>query len=188
MSEATDRPGRERDRKRRGWPADSMVVLTDATGARPGRLIASARAVVRARRRHIDIRLAIFGRDGAGFARALIAIVGGRAVQFVDREPELARLRAAADVFLQTVEHDNETTALEAMASGLPVLLPPSDGAAALVTDGVQGWILQNPISPREIAWRLRNLAEPGLRGAMAAQARALAEHCRERGPGGPRP
>jgi glycosyltransferase involved in cell wall biosynthesis len=120
-----------------------------------------------------------------GPARALVAALGGRGTRFFDCSQDQPRLRAAADVFLQTAEAEDGAVALAAMAAGLPVLLSASDSVAALVTDGVQGWILPR-LKAGEIAWRLRSLAEPRLRGAMAAQARALAEHCREHGSGRP--
>jgi glycosyltransferase involved in cell wall biosynthesis len=155
-----------------------MIVLTDATGARLGRLVASILAVARARRRGVDVRLAILDRK-PGLRRALFAALPGHAARLLDGDPQMPQLRAAADVFLQLLDADDGTAALDAMASGLPVLLPLSDGAAALVTDGVQGWILRKPGSATEIAWRLRSLGVAGLRGAMAAQARALAAHRR---------
>lgn len=169
---------RERERARQGWLPGSTIVLTRAAGAPFGRLLATAGAVARARRHGVDIRLAILDRS-PGFKRAALWLLAGGTLRFLDAEPGLARVGAGADVFLQTLEADDGATALEAMAAGLPVLLPPSDGAAALVTDGVQGWILRNPGSAREIAWRLRSFGDPGLRGAMAAQAKALAEHLR---------
>lgn len=169
---------RERERARQGWPPGSTIVLTDATGARLGRLVASILAVADARRRGADVRFAILDRT-PGWRRALFAPLPGRAVRFLGRDQPTPRLQAAADVFLQMLDADDGTAALDAMASGLPVLLPLSDGAAALVTDGVQGWILRKPGSAIEISRRLRSLGVAGLRGAMAAQARALAEHRR---------
>jgi len=85
---------------------------------------------------------------------------------------------AAADALLHPTFYDACSLAcLEAWASGLPVVVSREDGASSLLTEGVQGWVVRDPGDAREIAFRMKELLDPGRREAMGAQARVLAEH-----------
>jgi glycosyltransferase involved in cell wall biosynthesis len=65
--------------------------------------------------------------------------------------------------------------ALEAAASGLPMLATPVSGVRELVQDGQAGFLIAR--DPAAIAERLRQLAaDPDLRGTMGAAARSSAE------------
>ena len=59
----------------------------------------------------------------------------------------------------------------------LPVAISCRDGASGLMTDGVQGWLIQDPADAGEISFRLKELIDPGRREAMGAQGRVLAEN-----------
>jgi glycosyltransferase involved in cell wall biosynthesis len=64
--------------------------------------------------------------------------------------------------------------ALEAAASGLPILATPVNGVRELVSDGVNGFLIS--ADPRDIAGRLRMLAEdPALRERLGQAARDAA-------------
>jgi UDP-glucose:(heptosyl)LPS alpha-1,3-glucosyltransferase len=75
---------------------------------------------------------------------------------------------------------------LEALATGLPVVTSRYNGAGELVTPGCEGWLVDDPGDPRELAGRIRPLFDPATRERMSAAARALAEqhslerNCRE--------
>jgi glycosyltransferase involved in cell wall biosynthesis len=64
---------------------------------------------------------------------------------------------------------------IEAMASGLPVIVTETTGAAELIRDGVNGYVVP-PGNYEAIAERLRHLADnPSFLSAMGAAARAAA-------------
>jgi glycosyltransferase involved in cell wall biosynthesis len=92
-------------------------------------------------------------------------------------QSELPRLYSAADVFVMpSIIEGSCLTALEAMASGLPVIVSEHTGTDDLITEGQEGYIV--PIrDPDAIAERLRALhASPDARASMGASARAQAE------------
>lgn len=171
-------PGdRAADRARSGWSDGSMVILATVPEAGVRRIAVALLAVWHARRRRADARLALLDAgEGSAFRRALLdGLRRIGALSLVARRDFGAR--RAADVFLQLCRGEAGHDCLEAMASGLPVIVARSDEAAALIVDGVQGLMIDDAASARDIAWQIRYLSEAGLRGAMGAQARVLATH-----------
>lgn len=88
---------------------------------------------------------------------------------------DLSAAYASADVFGFTGTNEVAgQVVLEAMASGLPVLVPASGGIVDYVTHGVNGFVCA--IDPADFARYVRLLRDnPERRRAMAAQARAYA-------------
>ena len=87
------------------------------------------------------------------------------------RPQDMPEVYRAADVLvLPSLLEGSALVVLEAMASGLPVIVTENAGADA-VRDGVEGFVV--PVrSPEAIAARLEDLASPGLRRRMGAAAR----------------
>ncbi|MCC7212494.1 MAG: glycosyltransferase family 4 protein [Candidatus Brocadia sp.] len=84
---------------------------------------------------------------------------------------------AAGDIFVFPSEYDAFGTAcLEAMASGLPVIVSKTSGASEIVTHGEDGFIVNHPIDAHDIAKYLQTLLEKGMREQMGAVARQKAE------------
>jgi UDP-glucose:(heptosyl)LPS alpha-1,3-glucosyltransferase len=80
-----------------------------------------------------------------------------------------------ADAFVLPTFHDACSLAVgEAWACGLPVITTRFNGAAELMTPGVQGWVLDDPRDARELARRMESLLDPGRRNKMSAAAREL--------------
>lgn len=70
---------------------------------------------------------------------------------------DVGRYYAAADVFaLPTVYEPFGLVIIEAMASGLPVIVSTLAGASAAITDGRSGFLVEDPRNPTEVAERLR--------------------------------
>lgn len=92
-------------------------------------------------------------------------------------------LYAAADVYVQPTFYDPcSLVVLEALASGLPVVTSRFNGAAELMSAGVEGFILDDPADDAELAAALRPLFDARLRHRQGAAARALAcQHSLER-------
>lgn len=84
---------------------------------------------------------------------------------------------AGGDIFVFPSEYDAFGTAcLEAMASGLPVIVSKASGVSELVTHGSDGFIINHPIDACEIARHLQALFEKETREQMGAAARQKAE------------
>jgi UDP-glucose:(heptosyl)LPS alpha-1,3-glucosyltransferase len=82
---------------------------------------------------------------------------------------------AGADVFVQPTFYDAcSLSVLEAWASGLPVITSRFNGAAELMTPGVQGFILGNPRDTQALADTMKLLLDEALRFKMARAARLL--------------
>jgi UDP-glucose:(heptosyl)LPS alpha-1,3-glucosyltransferase len=102
--------------------------------------------------------------------------VAGRAL-FLGRRTDVDRLHAAADVFALPSRFDAIANAtLEALASGLPVVVSRQDGIAEIVEPAGCGIVVQDPRDAGEVARALTTLGDPGRREAMGRAARRAAE------------
>lgn len=171
---------REPVRQRLGVRPDETLVLIVAHNfwlkgvptllAAVGRLAAEGHAV----------RLAVVGGKPTKRWTRLAALLGaGHLTTFVGRADDPVPYYAAADVYAQPTFYDPcSLVALEALASGLPVVTSRFNGAGELITPGVEGLIVANPADSGELAACLRPLVDPSIRAPLAAAARQLAlEH-----------
>jgi glycosyltransferase involved in cell wall biosynthesis len=86
---------------------------------------------------------------------------------------------AAADVYVGPSLHDSfALPPAEAMACGLPVITSAQNGGAGMITDGVDGFVLNDPRDTAALAQLLRLLWEqPELRRRMGEWAARTAQH-----------
>lgn len=90
---------------------------------------------------------------------------------------DIHEIYAGGDIFLFPSEYDAFGTAcLEAMASGLPVIVSKASGVSEIITHGEDGFIVNHPIDAREIAKYLQVLLRKESREQMGAIARQKAE------------
>ncbi len=121
-------------------------------------------------------RLLIRGRGARGAYERLARArgLGGR-VRFMDDEISTALLYRAADAFaLPSLYEPFGSTYLEAMASGLPCVFSSRSGGAEIITDGKEGFVLDDPTDADEIARLLGLCMDEERAAAMGAAARAL--------------
>jgi len=87
-----------------------------------------------------------------------------------DRVPEMLN---AMDVFaLPSISEGMSNTILEAMASGIPVVVTNTGGSPELIEDGKSGWLF-TPRDVHTLAWQLARLsADKDLRSQFGAAAR----------------
>jgi UDP-glucose:(heptosyl)LPS alpha-1,3-glucosyltransferase len=104
-------------------------------------------------------------------------------VHFFDAVREIRPFYGAADVFVLPTWYDPcSLSTLEALACGLPVITTRFNGVAEMITDGVEGHILDDPSDYKTLALRMQRLLDPETRAKAATNARQLAlEHTFER-------
>ncbi len=82
-------------------------------------------------------------------------------VRFLPSRPDVAFYYAAADAYVgPSVEDTFAQPPAEAMACGLPVITSVTNGTAEIITDGVDGLIIQDPNNSPELATQIRRLCE----------------------------
>jgi UDP-glucose:(heptosyl)LPS alpha-1,3-glucosyltransferase len=94
-------------------------------------------------------------------------------VRFLPSRGDVAFYYAAADAYVgPSLEDTFAQPPMEAMACGLPVITTSTNGTAEIMTDGVDGLILENPNDWRALAAQMREVCEDSdLRARLAEQA-----------------
>jgi UDP-glucose:(heptosyl)LPS alpha-1,3-glucosyltransferase len=161
--------------KQFGWPeAERVVLFVGAFGKGLGSAI-EALAHLRAESR---VGLAVIGNFQPGIYAEQIRRrdLDGR-VRFVGTTSEIHKYFAAADVFAFPSLYDSfGFVCLEAMASGVPVVVSRQAGAAELVVPGENGFILEDPRDARQLAKELSEiLVDADTWRRFSARARATA-------------
>ena len=168
---------RESVRRRLGVRDDEVLLLIVAHNFPLKGVPTLLRATGQLRREGAPVRLAVAGGKRLGPYQRLAERCGAGPVNFLGSVPDSAPYYAAADVYVQPTFYDPcSLVVLEALASGLPVVTSRFNGAGELMTDGVEGWIVDDPADPEELASRLRVLMSPQVRQACGRAARSLAE------------
>lgn len=126
----------------------------------------------------LPLVLVVAGKDDATPYQARIRELGlDEKVKFCPSRADVQWYYAAADVYVgPSLEDTFAQPPAEAMACGLPVITTATNGTAEIMTDGVDGLILQDPNDVAGLAERIRWLFEhPQEREAIAAQATVTA-------------
>lgn len=125
-----------------------------------------------------DARLWVVGKGKTNRYRKLAKRLGiSDRVIFWGPQEDTAPFYAAADIFaLPTLYDPFPSVVLEAMASGLPVVTTAQCGAAEIITQGREGFVLATPNEISQMAGSLAQLYRADQRRGMALEARKLAE------------
>ena len=168
---------RKMTRSQFGIPEDEPVFLFAGTGFRRKGLRHALEALATLAPGE-KARLWVLGRGETGHYRRLAQKLRLKdRVYFLGPRDTIEPFYAAADAFLFPTLYDPFPNAcLEALASGLPVVLSRCAGVSELMTHGVDGFILEDPRSAEEIGRAIRPLLDPATRERMGAAARRTAE------------
>jgi UDP-glucose:(heptosyl)LPS alpha-1,3-glucosyltransferase len=128
-------------------------------------------------RNHLPLHLAVVGGwKIKGWQRWANAQGLGENVTFLGAQPDPLPYYLAADFLVHPSFYDScSLVLLEAAACGLPVIASLENGAAELLTDGVEGFLLDDPADAPMLAERMRLLLVEPLRKKMGEAARNLA-------------
>ncbi len=122
--------------------------------------------------------LLIVGKDKQTrrFVRMADRLELGRRVRFVGAQRDVRPYYGAADAFVfPTLYEPFGNVALEAMASGLPLITSSKSGAAEIVVEGQNGFI-RDALDVGGFAEAMRCMLDPARRAVLAANARRTAE------------
>ncbi|MBX7074558.1 MAG: glycosyltransferase family 4 protein [Pirellulales bacterium] len=146
------------------------------------------RSVAALAREGAPLRLIVAGGKRVGPYRRMAGRLGvGDRVEFIGAVSDPVPFYAAADLYVQPTLYDPcSLVALEALASGLPVVTSRYNGAGELIKEGEHGYVIGDPLDERELADAIRPLLNQDRRELMSAAARKLAlshtfeRNCRE--------
>lgn len=100
-------------------------------------------------------------------------------VRFAGPQRDLSQSYRAADILVfPTLYEPFGTVVVEAMGHGLPVVVSRTAGAAELITDSEEGFLIDNPRDPREIAGLTDRIITHDLGPAMGRAGRETARTC----------
>ncbi len=137
-------------------------------------LATAVRAARRLAAEGAPMRLLVVG--GKGRRRDRSAAATDRLVIYAGAADDPVPYYAAADVFVLPTFYDPCSLSVsEAAASGLPSVTTRFNGAAELLTEGVDGSVLSDPADDAELAAALRPLLDLRVRRRMGDAARKLA-------------
>jgi UDP-glucose:(heptosyl)LPS alpha-1,3-glucosyltransferase len=146
----------------------------------PTLLRAMGRLAVQRRPVHLAV---VGGKRLRPYERAAARLGAASTVTFTGTVRDTVPFYAAADVYVHPTFHDScSLVVLEALASGLPVITSRLNGAAELLTEGVEGDVIPDPANVDDLLARLEPMFDPATRRRMGQAARRLAlEHTLER-------
>jgi glycosyltransferase involved in cell wall biosynthesis len=109
---------------------------------------------------NLNLQLLIVGRDQTAPYQTFIDQYNLRSrVQFLPPRPDVQFYYAAADTYIAPSREDAfAQPPIEAMACGLPVIVSSHAGASELITDGVDGLILEDPTDSQTLAELIQRL------------------------------
>ncbi len=126
------------------WKKKGLPTLLNAVAALP----------------EFPLRVLVAGRDNCAPFLAEIRRLNleGR-VLFAESSADVMRFYAAADAYVGPSLHDSfALPPIEAMASGLPVITSANNGGSQIITEGVDGFVLNDPGDSAALAQLVRRL------------------------------
>lgn len=180
---------REEIRRDHGISEDTLMLLFVAHNFRLKGLYplldTASRLVVSGFRK---FRLVVAGRDNVVPLQRRAASLGlDGLVTFVGPTRRVTSLFFGADVCVHPTYYDPcSRVVLEALSLGVPVVTTVFNGAAEVIQDGREGFVIESPDNVGLWARRIEDLASPDLRSRMSERALALrdkismARHVRE--------
>jgi glycosyltransferase involved in cell wall biosynthesis len=145
------------------WKKKGLSTLLNAVAANP----------------QLPLRLMVVGRDDrAPFLEQIRKLDLGPRVLFPEPSPDVLKFYAAADIYAGPSLHDSfALPPIEAMACGLPVITSAQNGGSQIITEGVDGFILQDPQDAPGLAALIRHLWEqPDFRARLGTNAAGTAK------------
>jgi glycosyltransferase involved in cell wall biosynthesis len=130
--------------------------------------------------RELPIKVLVVGKDDRLPFSQQIQRLGMESdrIVFSSPSPDVIQFYAAADAYASPSLHDSfALPPLEAMACGLPVITSKQNGGAQAITDGVDGYVLEDPQDALTLAGIIRGLAtQPEVRRSVGSNGACVAK------------
>ena len=167
---------RETARRELGIPPEGFVVLFLGSGFRRKGLDSLMTAFARVQPEIPESFLLVAGKDRIGPYRKMARHLGvERQVIFMGPTRRARELYAASDLFaLPTLYDPFSNACLEAMATGLPVLTTLQNGAAELIVEGKNGFLVREATDSTSLAEKIRTFYRESDRDAWGEEARRV--------------
>jgi UDP-glucose:(heptosyl)LPS alpha-1,3-glucosyltransferase len=173
-----NRQYREEIRKRFGV-GEEFVVLFVSHNFRMKGLSYLIEALAKIRKEDsFPFKLLVLGRDRQGPYLRLAKKMGvfGEVI-FAGSTDEPEKYYGASDLLVHPTFYDTcSLTVLEALASGLPVITTPFNGASGLLSHGKDGWIIHDPRDLKQLRTAIRYFFEERNREGASIRSREKAE------------
>lgn len=131
-----------------------------------------------------NVKLLVVGRDGKGPYQRLAKKMGcEKDVLFAGSVRNLERYYPSADILVHPTFYDAcSLVVLEALASGLPVITTRYNGAGSIISEGKEGFVLDDPRNVKALADKILVLSDPGnLKEASLAAYRLAHRYSQQR-------
>ncbi len=147
-----NRSARHVVRRGLGIPEDSLLLLLVGSGFERKGLGTLVNAL--SFLKDDDVRAVVIGKGDEGRYLILAEKCGIRdKIVFLGAREDVEKFYGAADVFVLPTLYDPFSNAtLEAMASGIPVITTKNNGAAELIENGREGYVMEDLFDARELA------------------------------------
>jgi UDP-glucose:(heptosyl)LPS alpha-1,3-glucosyltransferase len=125
---------------------------------------------------YTDAGLVVVGKDQPGPFQRLAGRLGvQRRIRFLGPRRDVHRLYGAADVFCLPSWYEPFSNAcLEAMSAGLPVVTARETGAAEVIREGLNGFVLFFPVRPEDLGDRINRALKIDRRKLIVANDKLL--------------
>lgn len=174
FSAVTDSSTRLKLRSELGVTADATVILYVGSGFERKGLLYLIRAVKRLKELERNIKLLVIGKGRTQAYLKEAARLGlANDVIFKGAVKDAVRYYGAADIFaLPSIYEPFSNACLEAMAAGLPVVTSRVNGASEVITEPVNGAVVEDPTDSDELARKIAVFLDRGVREKAGAAAR----------------
>jgi UDP-glucose:(heptosyl)LPS alpha-1,3-glucosyltransferase len=175
---------REEVKRQYAISPDDFVILFSAHNFRLKGLKYLIQAVAQVKREKKQVKLLVLGRDKKNLYERLAHKLGCKEeVIFAGGVKDTEKYYSAADILVHPTFYDSfARVVLEALASGLPVITTRYAGAGWIISEGEEGFVLEDPRDVEDLAEKILYFVDPmRLQKASTAARRLAQQYSRKR-------
>ena len=158
--------------------SEEFVILYVSNNFRLKGLTILVKALGELKKSHKEFKALIIGRGrDTSYSKLAKRLNCLENLIFLGHVNGIEKYYAASDLYVHPTFYDScSLVVTEALASGLPVITTRYDGASGVIEDGVDGFVLQDPLDYRTLAGKISLFFDEGFRQKASIAAREKAE------------